>query len=400
MTTSTLPSSRPSAGLLRFWASPISLGALAAGCVAVVVLARAVTEVREAGALRHQVHGLAARVAAEESALAYVQSGGVRDRRAVDAGNGLVVETSVQRVPDSPQLRLDARVAERRYSFLFQRLDGGTPYAFGRALTLGPDAVVPEDWTSGEEATREELPPLDAARTEPRDAVDGIAAADPGLALLRLSAGTDRTDYVLGGGKSAGSPKIPDGGVVRVDGNLWVDCGGKPLELTLVRDLTIVVRGNVYLGRSVRVGGAGSLTIATDSAGATPFSDLDGNGRWSNGEPLHGAKSFRGPLEGGGNVYLGMPREVSEPMEFDLGLVCVGSLHVAASQATVHGPLAVGAAGVKLRSGGGLVVATGQRMPSLRRSALPGFAAIGNPRPSALVPVPGDLPLYSAAPAR
>lgn len=400
MTAPAVPASRPSAGLVRFWLSPISLGALAAGCVAVLVLARAVTEVREANSLRKQVHGLAARVAAEESALAYVQSHGVRDRRAVDAGNGLVVETSVQRVEDSQQLRLDARVAEHRYSFLFQRLDGGTPYAFGRPLTLGLDAVVPGDWAGGVEAPREELPILVDGLDAARDAVDGIAATDPGLALLRLSAGTDRTDYVLGGGRSAQSPRIPDDGVVVVDGNLWVDCGGQPLELTLVRDLTIVVRGNVYLGRSVRVLGAGRLTVATDAKGATSFSDLDGNGRWSVGEPLHGADSFRGPLEGGGNVYVGMPREAPEPIELDLGLVCVGVMHVAAAEATVHGPLAVGAAGVRLHASGGRVVATGKRMPSLRRSALPGFAAIGSPRPSALVPVPGDLPLYSAAPAR
>ena len=248
---------RPATGITRFFLSPLPLCALLAGCVSVVVLARAVAEVRESSVLRRQVHGLVARVAAEESALAFVQSGGAHDRRAVDAGNGLLVETSVEQVADSEQLRLDARVAEHRYSFLFHRLEGGTPYAFGRPLTLGPDAVVPEEWLSGSDAVREALPALDMDASFGRDAVDGIAAADPGLALLRLSAGTDRTDYVLGGGRSAGAPKIPDDGVVVVDGNLWVDCGGQPLELTLVRDLTIVVRGNVYLGRSVRVLGAG-----------------------------------------------------------------------------------------------------------------------------------------------
>ncbi len=400
MTATMAPWGCRSAGLLRLWLAPISIGALAVGCVAIVVLASAVTEVREAISLRRDVHGLAARVAAEESALAYVQSDGVRGRRAVDAGNGLVVETSVEPVQDSQQLRLDARVAEHRYSFLFQRLEGGTPFAFGRQLTFGPDAVVPGDWGEGVIAVREELPALDLARASVRDAVDGIAAADPGLALLRLSAGTDRADFVLCGGTSAGLPKVPDGGVVAIAGNLWVDCGGMPLELTLLRDLTIVVRGNVYLGRSIRVIGAGRLTIATDATGSTSFSDLDGNGRWSIGEPLHGATSLCGPLEGGGNVYVGMPREVGEQIDLDLGLVCAGVLHVAASVATFHGPLAVGMAGVRLSAGGGRVVATGQRMPSLRRAALPGFAAIGSPRPSALVPVPDDLPLYSATPAR
>jgi hypothetical protein len=390
---------RPNTGLLQFWRSPIVLCSLATGAVAAVVLGRAVTAMHDASTLRREVHQLAAQVAAEESALAFVQSDGQAVRRAVNAGNGLIVETSVVPVPQSSRYRVRAEAAEMQFDFVFQRLGGGTPLAFGRALTLGPDAAVPVDWLNDGEAEREDLPSLVAPRQQ-HDAADGIAAEDAGIALLRLPAGTDRLDFVLGSGKGGAYLRVPDSGVVRIDGNLWVDSGGAPLELHLVRDLTIVVQGNAYLGRALRVRGGGSLTIATCDAGGVAFSDLDGNGRWGNGEPCNGAARFEGPVEGAGNVYLGMPREVGVVLEFDAGIVCGGVLHVAARQALVHGPVLVNKAGVRIGIDCGNLVCTGGRLPSLRRSTLPGFAAVGSPRPSPLVPVRREQPLYSAAPAR
>jgi len=95
-----------------------------------------------------------------------------------------------------------------------------------------------------------------------------------------------------------------------------------------------------------------------------------------------------------------MPREVGVVLEFDAGIVCGGVLHVAARQALVHGPVLVNKAGVRIGIDCGNLVCTGGRLPSLRRSTLPGFAAVGSPRPSPLVPVRRDQPLYSAAPAR
>jgi hypothetical protein len=76
---------RPNTGLLQFWRSPIVLCSLATGAVAAVVLGRAVTAMHDASVLRREVHQLAAQVAAEESALAFVQSDGQAVRRAVNA---------------------------------------------------------------------------------------------------------------------------------------------------------------------------------------------------------------------------------------------------------------------------------------------------------------------------
>lgn len=386
-------------GLRGFWTSPLVIAALATGAVAAFVLARATVTVHEASALRRQIHELAARVAAEESALAYVQSDGAVDRRAVDAGNGLYVETTVRPHDQGSQLRLTAAIAEQQFEFVFQRLGGGTPLSFGHPLTLGPDAVVPPEWIAGDAVRRESMPEVAEVPVSPPEVVAAVAGEDAGLALLRFSAGTDRADFVLGAGRAGDVPQAPQSGVVRVPGNLWVDAVGAPLELHLHRDLTILVDGNVYLGRSVRVRGQGRLLLATTSSSSS-FADLDGNGRWSNGEP-RASTDAKGPVEGCGNVYLGLPRESGEVVDFDLGLVCAGNLHVASRRAVVHGPVVLGGEGVRLgAAGSGQLVCTGLRLPSLRRSALPGFVAVGRPRPSALVPVRVDLPLYSAAPGR
>jgi hypothetical protein len=173
---------RPNTGLLQFWRSPIVLCSLATGAVAAVVLGRAVTAMHDASVLRREVPQLAAQVAAEESALAFVQSDGQAVRRAVNAGNGLIVETSVVPVPQSSRYRVRAEAAEMQFDFVFQRLGGGTPLAFGRALTLGPDAAVPVDWLHDGEAEREDLPSIVAPRQQ-HDAADGIAAEDAGIAL-------------------------------------------------------------------------------------------------------------------------------------------------------------------------------------------------------------------------
>ena len=386
-------------GLRGFWTSPLLVAALATGVVSAVVLARAAVTVHDASALRRQIHELAARVAAEESALAFVQSDGSVDRRAVDAGNGLYVETAVRPIAETSQLRLTAAVAEQQFEFVFQRLDGGTPLPFGHALTLGPDAAVPPEWVEDDSVRRLPMPAIADVEVSPPEVVAAVAGEDAGLALLRFSAGTDRADYVLGAGRGEKAPQAPESGVVRVPGNLWVDSVGAPLELHLHRDLTILVDGNVYLGRSVRVRGQGRLLVATTSADSA-FADLDGNGRWSHGEP-RASNDAMGPVEGCGNVYLGLPRESADLLDFDLGLVCVGNLHVAARRAVVHGPVMLGGNGVRLgTAGSGQLVCTGLRLPSLRRTALPGFAVVGRPRPSALVPVSRDLPLYSAAPGR
>lgn len=382
------------------WASPLALGAVATGGVAAVVLERAIAAIAESEDVRSEIHALAARLAAESAASDYVATGGATVAHTLDAGNGLLVQTSISPMADGAQLRLSATVAEQSFQFLFRQLAGGTPVAFGRPLTLGPETEVPPDWIAGNEIVRE-VPPsfAEGANTGAIDAAGTVAVVDAGLALLRLPAGTDRADFVLGGGRAQRTPNIPECGVVHVFGNLWVDCTGVPLELSLSRDLTVVVHGNVYLGRSVLVSGPGHLTIAAAADGGTSFVDKDGNGRWSPGEVLLGTAAFSGPVEGAGNVYLGLPREPAQPIDLQVGILVAGALHIGAEEARVHGPLVLAGAGVQLGRGAGQLVCTGTRLPSLRRSALPGFAAIGNPRPGPLLPL-HEEPLYPAAPPR
>lgn len=387
-------------GLGWLWASPLAIGAVATGGVAAIVLERAIAALAESADVRSEIHALAARLAAESAAIDYVATGGAAVEHTLDAGNGLLVQTSISPMADSAQLRLSARVSEQSFEFLFSQLAGGAPVAFGRPLTVGPDSVVPPDWIAGNEVVREVPPSIaDGTNAGAIDAAGAVSVTDAGLALLRLPAGTDRADFVLGGGRAQRTPNIPECGVVHVFGNLWVDSTGAPLELSLRRDLTIVVHGNVYLGRSVLVSGPGHLTIATAGDGGTSFVDKDGNGRWSPGEVLLGADAFSGPVEGAGNVYLGMPREPAQPIDLQLGMLVTGALHVGAEVAQVHGPLVLAGAGVQLGRGTGQLVCTGTRLPSLRRSALPGFAAIGSPRPGPLLPL-HEEPLYPAAPAR
>ena len=389
-----------SLGLGWVWSSPLALGAIIAGCLAALVLERALGALADTAEVRGDIHALAARVAAESAASDYVSSGGVDVARAIDTGNGLIVETTIAPLADGSQLRLSAQVAEQRFDFLFQQIAGGTPPAFGRSLTVAPEAVVPSEWLTTNTMVREDLPRFSAAPSPVLlGAVAAIAVVDAGLALLRLPAGTDRCDYVLGGGRDQRAPRIPEGGVVQVIGNLWVDCSGAPLELTLPGDLTIVVHGNVYLGRSVRVLGPGKLTIATCADGGTSFIDRDGNGRWSQGEDLLAAVAFAGPVEGAGNVYVGMPREAATSIDLQLGLFVAGALHVGAEEARLHGPVVLAAAGVRIGKGAGQLLCAGTRLPSLWRATLPGFVAVGGPRPGPLTPLHQE-PLYPAAPAR
>jgi hypothetical protein len=223
---------------------------------------------------------------------------------------------------------------------------------------------------------------------------------DPGIALTRLPAGTDRDDFVLGAGNL--EPTADAGGAVHfVRGNLWVDCGPEPLRLSLPRDLTLVVAGNVYLGRSIAVAGPGRLTIAAQVADGVAFADVDGNGRWSTGDQLRSDDAFSGPMEGAGAVYLGLPREGAEHLCFDVGLVVGGELHLAADRALVRGPVVLSFGGTVLPGRRGRLVVAGWSAPLHETGLLPGFAAVGSPRPGPLrLRGGGDQPLYVAAPTR
>jgi hypothetical protein len=363
--------------------------------VATFVFERALATMHEASAIRSEMERLAARVVAESAAAQYVASDGAVSTRVVDAGNGVVVRTSIAATAGE-RLHLRADVGEQRLEFSFARLAGATPPVFGRALTVAASASAPSDW-GATVALPEELPQLGAAARE-RTALPSWLVADPGVALLRLAGGTDREDFSLRLGGSPDRPFVPPAtGVVLVDGNLWIDAAGETLSLGLRRDLTLVVRGNAYIGSSIRVDGCGKLTIVTTGDGGVAFVDRDGNGRWSTGDELRGAEQFFGPMEGAGNVRLGLRPDGRGTLELDVGLVATGLVTVAAERAIVHGPVVMHRGGASI--GEGRLEATGRRLPCLRRAALPGFVPVGRPRASPLREARGE-PLYPATPAR
>jgi len=171
----------------------------------------------------------------------------------------------------------------------------------------------------------------------------------------------------------------------------------------LRRDHVVVVRGNLYVGRSILVDGPGRLVLVTCAgAGERSFADVDGNGRWSQSDRLFGPGDFAGPAEGAGNVYLGLPGSPGRVV-CDVSLVVAGELHLGAT-AQVAGPVVLGH--------GATATAVGARLEPTRRwvfrvdrESVPGFVTDGAPRPGVLVRADAEgrvaqQGLYLSAPAR
>lgn len=391
------PRALVAAALRPLLTSPLVLCGLALALLATLAADRALRAQHEAAAARDLTLSLAARIAAEAAARSQTPGDGGAALR-LDAGGGLVAEAQVAARLDGGAVRLAVDIAEQRHEFWFQRLPGGSPAALGLPFSAAPFAALPAEWVAANQCVRETLPEaLPPDRLALAEGYEQHIVSDGGLALLRLSGGTDRPDFVFG--PRPGSAQQAPSGHWLVDGNLWVDEGNRPLELRLQQDLTLHVRGNVYLGRSIRIHGPGHLTVVAVADGGVGFLDQDGNGRWSAGEPVLDHETFRGPVEGAGNVYLGLPRSAPERLEFDLALRVQGGLHVAAEEARVHGAVMVQGGGLRIGSGRGWLVATGARTPNLCRSLVPGFAAVGGARPGRLLPL-GRQTLYPAAPTR
>jgi hypothetical protein len=280
------------------------------------------------------------------------------------------------------------------------------PDAFRQRLAA-VDPELPARYGEGAVYSREAMPKLDAAAVEGAERAERRLAfrRDPGVALLRWDGGTERDDYVA---DRFGRPgwQAPADGIVVVPGHLWVPANRGPVRWYLDRDVTLVVDGNVYAGAGVDVDGPGRLTIVTRvPAGAVAFADADGNGRWSAGDVVRGAPVFAGPLEGGGNLYLGVPGGRPE-VAVEALLVVAGEVHVAARVA-LAGCLAVGY-GVTELPGGQLRFTECAKL-DVHRENLPGLLATGAPRvgllrrvgpePEELAGV-RELPLYLGAPGR
>ncbi len=187
---------------------------------------------------------------------------------------------------------------------------------------------------------------------------------DGAIALLRLPEGTDGRDYVPQVNAAGICPlDLPGDGILVLPGHLWLPEGDRPLILELRRPLTVLVQGNIYLGRSLQVRGPGKLTLVAVS------------GEWS------------ASVEGAGAIHLGLPssaasEEAAPGLQVDASLVAQGAVHLQNGPVRVDGAL-VAKLGMHRRAQSQLQL-TGLRLFLAQREIPPGFRSQGSPRPGLL----------------
>ena len=388
---------------------------LACMLVAAAALGVSAWQVDDALRSANSVQGLqdrvVASVVAEEAAFASVDW--MQSRASAAERQFEFLSPTGMRAVVRPHSRGPARVTVtgrtgRVYRFDYPMLAGALPAPLGHALSLR-HAVISErpelrTWLNGNLDI--ELNPVgqgavsaaparwssavlcgDLARMpEPGAACAGCLEEDSAVALLRTKQGTDRRDYRF----VEAMPMALENEVVVVPGNLWVDHAAEPLVFDLRQgSRTIVVHGNVYLGRDVTVRGPGRLVIVAVRHGAEGFRDVDLDGGYESGEPVHdGGSRYRGPVEGSGSVYLGIPgRTVAVGIQ--ASLLADGEVYVVADRATVEGALVVGE-GITWRGGTprqGSLRLPGTRLSNTARARIPGLRREGGLRPGFLVPL-------------
>jgi hypothetical protein len=344
-----------------------------------VALGWTVAALRRADEVAVRAEAVFARMCADEAARQWVAAGeeGRQGPVAVQCGGGACAVT-----PDGHGPWLDLEVTlpcsgQRR--FRCEILPGGAPAAFGLAFAATGDLPMPLGMPEPVRLSPAAMPVLQADKAPWSPGQNPAFVCDAALALLRLPTGTDRDDFVLAPGLEQLQLHPPRDGLLVFDGNLWLDAGD-PLTIQLNRDLTLVVRGNLYLGRSLRIEGPGHLLFSVQAAPGLPFADRDGNGRWSEGDQLLAEGPFRGPMEGAGAVWLGLPGRAPRELVIDAGIEVGGELQLLAD-ASVRGPLLLYHGITVLRAGASLR-ATGERLPDVARSRIPGFRPEGRPRPA------------------
>lgn len=368
--------------------------AVAMGLVAIVQVAHAL---RDADRVRARSTVVLAELAAEAAVV----------RLAGQMPVDLPVTMHVGRVPvtianASDGWRVTAAVPSGLpLEFGCQMLPGASPAALGMPLTVVAAEVAAE--LPG--AVVGLFPPLEDQLCESARRAETLAAfrRDVGMALMHFSAGTELDDFVVDTSvKRLGLP--PRAACVLVSGHLWIEPGSTPWRLVLEHDLTLVVSGNLYVGRSVVVDGPGRLVfVVRGTELARGFADLDGNGRWSSGDRSCEGGEFAGVAEGGGNVHLGLA--TSGPVgEVQAGLVVAGELHLRSS-VRVDGPVVLQHGVVGLGRERPRLLPTGERLFAPEREVVPGFAVSGGERPGLLRArranrLALEVPLYAAAPGR
>lgn len=355
-------------------ASMISMG------MVVIAMLDAARSMETRGQQRRTLTAARVACAAEEAAFAAAVPGTPNPTR-IRTSWGMTVQ--VERVRDRDE-RLELAVATGRghERFACDWLRGSAPRCLQSRLTLGGDGFPSADdrtWIHGVVSIgNDSLPQL--APTDRARATLPELSCDTEVAFLHLPGGTDRSDFTLGGGcEQIAVP--PATQVVEVRGNLWVLPAAQPLWFVLRAPLTIIVHGNLYLGRSIEVVGRGPLTLVAHRTGPT-FRDLDGDGACANGETILGG-SGTPAIEGDGSVYLGIPRQTARPpVGIAAHIVAGGEIHVLTS-ARVHGAL-VGAHGLTACNARAELHLTGRCLRDVTRTRVPGFATSGSPRPGLL----------------
>ncbi|MBK8095685.1 MAG: hypothetical protein IPK26_01155 [Planctomycetes bacterium] len=355
------------------WDSPLQLVFLALLLLGAGTAARIAAALRSAATTRATAAVTWAALVAEEAALQLAA------RPSVAPGLH-VVRTAVADVQvevDAEQWRLTVSLPDgHQERFWCSWLPGAAHPAFAQAWT---SARSDRGVVCG--AAAPVYGPLPALAPVKGSAPPSQFVRDAGVALRHLTAGTDRVDYRLD--IEAPIERLDAAGVVEVPGNLWIDAGTRPLHVELTQDLTVLVRGNVYLGRSIAVTGPGRLLLAAVAQpGELVFVDRDANGRWSDRDDRIGPTEC-GPLEGAGAVWIGLPGQGQEPMSLQVGLFAAGPVHLLAERAEVAGCVLAGA-GVHGLGGERELTAMASRWFDLDREAVPGFLSAGCPRPGRL----------------
>ncbi|HEX6813219.1 MAG TPA: hypothetical protein VF384_16475 [Planctomycetota bacterium] len=393
---------RPGIGARRRWwglvASPLLLSTVASFVLLFAALVAVAQALANAECVRRRAAQACARLAADMVAMQQLSGPAAEPARIQVAGMQVTVAWQ------GTDWRVETRGADGdEFAFLCARLAGAAPEVLGsRAAVVESDVL--DRVLGARHIHRCELPRVDEhalASAVPAD-VTPTVRRDQGVALLQWAAGTDGDDYVINRRPKCGFNVTGD--LLVVPGHLWVEPGECQLEIELTRDLVIVVRGNLYVGRSIAVRGPGRLLFATvPGPQARAFADRDGNGRWSGGDVLRGEGEFTGPIEGGGNVYLGLNWSRST-LDLGAALVVGGELHLM-TDARVSGPLIV-PHGITATTPGARVVAAGDWAFDPDRERVPGFQTRGGPRPGRLrevgtIPAPlPEQPLYLPQPAR
>lgn len=389
---------RPSfAVLVRGVFAPMAMACVTTVCVALGVLHEAARVVRRAEGVRAQVDRLADEIVAEAATLQAAAAGTTNSAQQVGEREVCVVRgvdgwvTSVTSGREPPRW------------FGFDLVPGAANPAFGSVCTVTRPEL--KDWLRDARCVPAcELPRLAPEALAAAQVVDrsDLCTQDQGLALATWSVGTEGVDYVFQ--RSAGDV-LAGGGLVCVPGHLWIPPSAEPWTVRLTRDVVVAVRGNLYLGGSVRVLGEGRLVFYVEPPpGSCAYRDRDGDGLWSAGERLvPDGTTFHGPLEGGGSAFLGLPGS-PRAIRCDAGLVVHGELHLR-SPATVAGPLVLGG-GVTQNSAEGRIVASGAWRFVPEREQVPGMLVHGGARPGRPRDLGRNQPgmrqqtLYQAAPSR